>query len=103
VERDFAKAIELYREAANQGNAETQSRRNGQGVKSDFAKAVEFYRKAANQGNANAQNNLGWCYRNGRGVEMDLVMAIGLYRKSPTRALRMHRTVSVGVTRTGGD
>ena len=55
VEQDEAKAVELYRAAAEQGWAPAQFNlglmyANGQGVEQDEAKAVELYRAAAEQG-----------------------------------------------------
>jgi hypothetical protein len=55
VEKDPAKAVELYRLAAAAGNAWAQyglaeSYRKGEGVEKDMEQAGEWYRKAAQQG-----------------------------------------------------
>src|SRR5271170_4185690 len=60
---DYATALRLSRELAEQGDAMAQSRlglmyRDGHGVPQDDQQAVEWFRKAAEQGRANAQYNL---------------------------------------------
>ncbi len=60
VEKDPAKAVQLYRMAAEQGNAEAQTKladsyRTGEGVEKDLAKANQLYRMAADTGNDEAQ------------------------------------------------
>jgi len=60
VEQDYAKAFELYSEAAAQGDAEAQFSvaymyDMGEGVELDDLKAIEYYTLAAEQGNAAAQ------------------------------------------------
>ena len=85
--KDYAKAVEWYRKAAEQGNARGQNDLgycyySGKGVTKDYAKAVEWYRKAAEQGHATAQNNLGNCYYSGEGVTKDYAKAVEWYRKA---------------------
>ena len=85
---DYAEAVKLWREAAEQGNSGAQislgnSYYNGQGVKQDYAEAVKWYRKAIEQGDSYyAQYNLGNCYRYGYGVAKDLAEAKRRYRKA---------------------
>ena len=62
---NYAKAVELYRKAAEMGLREAQANlascyKDGNGVPKDMAKAVEWYRKAAAQGNAEAQKWLAY-------------------------------------------
>jgi len=63
VRGNEAEAVEWYRKAAEQGNANAQLNmglcyETGRGVQQDYAKAAEWYRKAADQGFALAQNVL---------------------------------------------
>src|ERR1700686_3891628 len=62
---DYATAVRLSRELAEQGDAMAQSRlglmyQDGRGVPQDDRQAVEWFRKAAEQGRANAQYSLGY-------------------------------------------
>ena len=87
LEKDYAKAVEWYTKAAEQGHAQAQNNLGdcydgGDGVAQDYSKAVEWYRKAAEQGNAVAQNNLGLCYEGGDGVAQDYSQAVEWYRKA---------------------
>ena len=90
--KDYDKAVEWYRKAAEQGHNWAQNNLgncyyNGKGVPQDYAKAVDWYRKAAEQGLANAQNNLGNCYRFGEGVTKDYAKAVEWYRKAAEQGL----------------
>jgi len=63
VTQDFAEAVKLYKEAADQGYAVAQDNlgimyNEGHGVPQDLAEAVKWWRKAAEQGNASAQDHL---------------------------------------------
>ncbi len=74
--QDYAKAVEWYRKAAEQGYADAQYNLGhmydkGEGVTQDYAKAMGWYRKAA----ADAQHNLGVMYGNGQGVPQDYAQA----------------------------
>ena len=87
VAQDYAKAIEWFRQAAEQGYATAQNNLgdcyyDGQGVTQDYAQAVSWYRKAAEQGDAAAQFRLGFCYEYGRGVSKDYAQAADWYRKA---------------------
>ena len=64
--KDYLKAFEWFKKAAEQGLARAQANlgnfyKNGQSFEQDYQKAVEWYTKAAEQGNANAQGILGAC------------------------------------------
>jgi hypothetical protein len=70
---DYKSAVGIWRDAAQQGNAEAQYQLgtmcwNGLGVTKDDGEAVQWYRHAADQGLAVAQYDLGVAYRDGRGV-----------------------------------
>ncbi|RUP49930.1 hypothetical protein BC936DRAFT_140948 [Jimgerdemannia flammicorona] len=97
-QQDYAKAMELFRKAADMGNAEAQhnlgvlygSAKNGP---VDFAKALHYFKMATSQslfqlsgvprlGVALAHNALGNYYSNGLGVERDLDKAFQHYQLS---------------------
>jgi len=85
--KDYLKAFEWFKKAAEQGLARAQanlgrSYRKGCGVEQDYQKAVEWYTKAAEQGDVTAQLNLGICYYNGYGVEQDYKKAVEWYTKA---------------------
>ena len=87
VAQNYAKAIEWFRQAAEQGYAAAQSAIGlchyyGRGVTQDYTQAVVWYRKAAEQGNATAQYNLGVCYESGQGVTKDNAQAVYLFRQA---------------------
>jgi uncharacterized protein len=79
--------FEQTRKAAEQGNAEAQTKlgamyTQGQFVKQDYAEAVKWFRLAAEQGNAAAQYFLGGMYERGQGVKQDYAEALNWYRKA---------------------
>jgi TPR repeat protein len=87
VERDYAKAAKLYRQAADLGHAKAQVglgtlHATGRGVPRDDAEAVRWFRKAADQGEAAAQSYLGFMYETGQGVPNDGAEAVRWYRKA---------------------
>ncbi len=70
---DYATALRIFRQLADQGNARAQfvlgyMYSKGQGVPRDYAEAVRWYRKAADQNHAIAQYNLWAMYHTGQGV-----------------------------------
>ncbi len=84
VIKNWRKATQFYRKAANLGNATAMNLLGdiyyfGTGVEIDFYKAVEWYRKAAERGNIAAMNNLGFMYENGKGTRKDVRKARGYY------------------------
>ena len=86
VAQDYTKAIEWFRQAAEQGYAAAQSAIGichyyGRGVTQDYAQAANWYRKAAEQGYAAAQYNLGHFYCDGEGVK-NYKRAVRWYRKA---------------------
>jgi len=93
VVRDGALAVEWFRKAADQGNAQAWNNlgeihrdmwnvRRIWGVRRDDAQAVDWFRKAAEQGFALAQYNLGEMYRGGYGVAKDFAQAVVWYRRA---------------------
>ncbi|MEK9671027.1 MAG: tetratricopeptide repeat protein [Rhodospirillaceae bacterium] len=83
---DPERALSLFRQAAQSGNANAQyavgwAYANGRGAQIDYGKAAEWYRVAAAAGNQrDAQFALGELYFNGRGVVHDYDQAIRYYR-----------------------
>ena len=80
VSQDAQEAVEWYRKASEQGDAEAQYSlglmyAEGQSVPQDYEEAVKWFRKAAEQGDAGAQNNLGLMYEYGYGVLQDFILA----------------------------
>ena len=104
VAQDYAKAVDCFRQAAEQGYAAAQNNLGifyeyGLGVTKDYAQAVSWYRKAAEQGHATAQNNLGYCYQHGQGVTKDYTQAVNWYRKAAEQGHATAKTAlkSLGV------
>ena len=86
-EPDYAEAVKLVRQAADQGYAVAQDNLgdlyySGQGVGQDYAEAAKWYRKAADQGYAAAQTSLGKLYYSGQGVGQDYAEAVKLVRQA---------------------
>ena len=82
---NYATAVQEFKKAAEQGNAEAQFNlgvmySNGRGVLQDDKEAVRLYRLAAEQGIAQAQYNLGIMYNNGEVVLQDYKEAVKWYR-----------------------
>ena len=83
--RDYVKAAELYRQAADQGHAMAQHRLgvlyiNGQGVAQSDVRAADEFGKAVKQGLPIAQYYLGVLYQHGRGVSKSKQRAAELFR-----------------------
>jgi hypothetical protein len=76
-----AKALPLYVQLAEQGNAEAQFQvgliyANGQGVIKDDKQAVDWFAKASGQGHKEAQTKLGFMYATGKGVAQNYNLAV---------------------------
>jgi TPR repeat protein len=74
VKQNYAKAVELYSKAAQQGNLDAQMflcncYNNGEGIDLNYAEAVKWARMATEHGNPEAEYFLGISYYKGRGVE----------------------------------
>ena len=85
--KQYDKAVPIYREFAEQGDAYAQGQlgwcyNKGYGVAQSWTETVKWYRKSAEQGNAWAQGQLGWCYEKGNGVAQSYTEAVKWYRKS---------------------
>ena len=83
--KEYEKAIELYKKAAALGHIGVLNRLgwmydSGKGVEQSDTEAVKWYRKGAEAGNAYAMNNLGLMYQNGKGVEQSDTEAVRWYR-----------------------
>ncbi len=77
---DYATAIQIFRQLADQGNARAQTYLgfmydNGLGVTQNYEAALRWFRKAAEQGDTWAQYKLGLLHQYGRGVPQDFVQA----------------------------
>ncbi|MBQ7064514.1 MAG: elongation factor Tu [Firmicutes bacterium] len=84
---DYEKSCELYRKAAEAGNAEAQNKlgfsySKGKGVEKNTDEALNWYTKAAKKGYPAAQNNLGYYYYKGIGVEQDYHKAVHWFEKA---------------------
>ena len=87
VERDYAKAMELYTRAGEAGYAPAQARvgymyQNALGVPADYDLAMEWNSRAAEQGNPQGQEQIGDLYREGLGVTQSLDEASRWYAKA---------------------
>jgi len=86
-QKAYDAAMQWYRKAADQGNADAQIGigrlyEQGWGVRKDYDEAWRWYRKAADQGNANAQVSIGLLYENGWGMPKDYDDAMRWFRKA---------------------
>ena len=83
---DPVKAVELYRQAADQGSADASAALarllEGDGAFDDPEARAKWLRHAAGQGNARAMNALGFMYEQGEGVPHDPKRAAELYIKA---------------------
>jgi serine/threonine protein kinase/TPR repeat protein len=88
TDKDMAKAVQLYRSAADRGYAEAQNllgtlyATGTAGLAQDDKQALAWYQKATDQGFAKAEKNLGDMYFFGRGVERDYKQAMAWYAKA---------------------
>ncbi len=87
IERDYAKALELYTKAGEAGDAASQARvgyiyQNALGVPADYTLAMEWNNRAAQQGNAQGQEQIGYLYQEGLGVTKSLDEASRWYAKA---------------------
>ena len=86
VAQDYAKAVDCFRQAAEQGDAVAQYKLGvcydiGLGINKNYKQAIQWYRKAAKQGYAAAQNDLGYSYYSRQGIK-NYKQAIQWYNKA---------------------
>jgi hypothetical protein len=84
---DYAKAMDWYDKAADQGDADSETivgdmYENGEGVAKDYAKAMDWYKKAADQGDALAQVAVGAMYYKGEGMPQDYAQTMQWFKKA---------------------
>jgi len=98
VKLDKKKAAQLWRMAADRGDASAQ-----QNVAlvyfnaGRFAEAIRFYKRAAEQGLSDAQYSLAVCFEQGKGTEVDLAEAKRWYRKGVDRGEAQSRNNLAGL------
>src|SRR5215470_14970094 len=91
-ERDYASALGIWRELAEQGVARAQNNlgglySHGLGVVRDDQVAVAWFRRAADAGDPIAQQNLGLMYYEGRGTTGELAEAARWYARAAEAGL----------------
>ena len=84
---NFEKAVEVYRQSAEEGNAEAQfdigyAYYTGEGIGRDYTSAAMWFKRSAKQQFAKAMYNLAYCYMNGRGVPRDYDKAYSMLVES---------------------
>lgn len=87
LEKNYRKAAECYRNAADAGDANAQHNLGcmylkGFGVPQDDRMAAEWFTRAAEQGFAGAQYNLGNMFRSGKGVPQSDLNALEWFMKA---------------------
>lgn len=93
TQRDFSKARDLYRRAADKGSfigldGLAGLALLGIGQDADPAAAVALYRQAADRGSSHALYKLGVAYRQGAGVEKDFAASIDLLERAARQGYR---------------
>ena len=84
---NYDKAVTLFSNAAERGDAEAQYNlgccyQYGVGVQSNLISAVKWYQYSANQDYKSGIVNLGLCYMNGLGVEVNYEKAYSLFMRA---------------------
>jgi len=105
--QDYATAYAVFKELAEQGNAEAQYNlailyRQGKGVEKDNATALVWFEKSANQGLASAEYYLGHLYDNGDGVARSSTTAVGWYKKAAEKGNPLAQS-NLGVAYANGE
>ena len=101
VAQDYAKALELYLKAAQQGHAGAQCQagycyEKGMGTEQDSAKAFELYLQSAEGGDETGCNNLGFMYEKGLGCEKNTEKAVEWYRKAAEKGMALaHKNLAI--------
>jgi len=91
-DKDYVKAVDLWRPLAEKGVAAAQYRlgtlyAEGKGVAQNDATAATWFQRAAEQGDAAAQYNLGASYAEGLGVDKDDVAAAKWFRRAADQGM----------------
>lgn len=85
---DIVGAMQLYRQAAEQGYAPAQEKLAAILDRSEFnEEAILWYQKAVEQNNTEAQFGLGIMYMNGEGTEPDMEQALSLITAAAEQGL----------------
>ena len=89
-DKNYSKAIEIFRRLANDGYAPAQDKlawmyQNGWGVEQSYTQAVSWFRKAAEQGNTEALASMGLMYLKGWGVPQNYDTALEWYGKAASQ------------------
>ncbi|MDR1119683.1 MAG: SEL1-like repeat protein [Dysgonamonadaceae bacterium] len=84
---DYARALPLLQDAANEMDKEAQyflaaMYESGRGVQENKGKAAEWFQKSVAQGYPPAERSLGYCYLQGIGVRKDVNKGVELLEKS---------------------
>jgi hypothetical protein len=93
-DKDYVKAIQIWRPLADAGNATAQFRLGvmyieGRGVAPDDAEGAKWFRRAAEQGEPMAQFNLGASYAEGAGVPRDDAEAARWFRRAADQGVSL--------------
>lgn len=106
-QKDFKTAVQIFRNLADQGNAEAQYNlailyRQGEGVKKNNSVALEWFEKSAQQGLASAQYYLGHLYDTGDSVSKDPVKAVTWYKQAAEKGNPLAQS-NLGVAYASGE
>jgi TPR repeat protein len=87
VQKDLAKALELYHKASILGNADAmyniaESYVTGEGNKQDFVKSFEILLRGATLGHTLSEYQLGMAYFHGKGVKVNFTKAFEFFMKA---------------------
>ena len=106
-EKDYLKAVELWRPLAQAGDREAQYRlgvmyAEGKGVAQNDAEAALWFERAAEQGEAMAQYNLGASYAEGAGVRQDMTAAAKWFRRAADQGIPLAQ-LNLGLMHAAGN
>jgi TPR repeat protein len=93
-EKDYLKAIQVWRPTAQAGDPAAQYRlgvmyAEGKGVAPNDAEAALWFERAAEQGEPMAQYNLGASYAEGTGVRKDMAAAAKWFRRAADQGVSL--------------
>lgn len=83
----YGKAIELYKQAANEGHLWSQRKlaqlyRKGEIIEKNSLKAIEWYKKAGEQGNSESLFAIGLMYYYGNDISIDYKKSVEFFKKA---------------------